>query len=862
MKVMEKNQRVKELLDCPVKQAIYRLTGRSSESQRSLLFMEAGKVALEAYLNGDQKAFLNYFKQAYADLDFPYTWSYDSAVAEDDFKWRRLVQHIFYKSKVPQKNDRQNAIEGIIFVRDKDVSLVDCYPKIETIIGMIEVPIITKVKIMTVTGERKAYHAYILRRTKNTDYISNLARKLERRPENNAILAAVKVALNYKYPEITIHCVGMEAKEDTCATMVEYLGTSDDAYHSFGEYYADDKSGNALKTFVLQMLEKEHTNNACTECRFEHRYCHTTKYVTERKVENNRVDLSFTKQQKKAITKKKGPILVCACPGSGKTAVLIERVKHLVAAGISPERILLLTFSKSAAANIQARLPAMNGDPYVSTIHSLCLELLRLEDEMLIVEEKATRYHILNMLVNERKIQGASSSGIYGENGFIVRLDQCIQSMREGNVVKFGSFDESELKQLLIAYEEIRKQMHCITYNEMLTLAVDLLKKNLGICRLMQTKFTYMMVDEYQDVDAIQDEFIRLLAGEHGNLMVVGDDDQSIYGFRGGSNEYMLQFRTHFPAAELITLGENFRSTKEIVRFAERLIIHNAERIEKNFSAHKNGKMVECYSAIDWKKDIPQLVQHCLNEGYQYGDIAIISRNNAELKKLYVLFGPDISRLNRTVLCDDPIFGTLLSVLSLWVDPESTEAFLRLIAIHTDIPLKEITGTGIEAFHNIDSPFKDRFTKLWKQVDLVMAEIQKESRIEHIFEYTTKVFFGITESSVSNSLLNYIFQANVNDLKGAYYFIKNLQDINDDTRVVYPPDNRITLLTAHDSKGLEFPCVIVAGLEDFKYDGEESRRLLYVAITRAKEKLMVCQTAGTMLSPYWEEVGIIAECAG
>ena len=358
--------------------------------------------------------------------------------------------------------------------------------------------------------------------------ISNKARKPENMPKNSLVLACIKQSMEQNYPGIIVHQLGIVSKNDTTAAKVDELSAVDDAFSDFKEYYGPDCIC-TMEEHIAEILELYVGNFSCSECRYHDVYCNVAKFIPEKESGGTVKDTRFTEAQQKAIDCKQGPVIVCACPGSGKTTVLIERVKHLVASGVPAESILLITFSKSATAEIMNRLPQEDDGATVSTIHSLCLDILRTQNDSIVVEDRAMRYNILNSLVNEKKIRGAGYGSLYDENsGFITRLDDAICSMRDGKAVRLGSFDEDELRELLDAYEEIRHARNCITYDEMQQMALELLKNNPAILRIEQRRFQYIMVDEFQDVDWVENELITLLASKCRNIMVVGDDDQAL----------------------------------------------------------------------------------------------------------------------------------------------------------------------------------------------------------------------------------------------------------------------------------------------------------------------------------------------
>ena len=792
--------RLKEALECERKVMIRNLLNAGGkQDKKGLLFSQAGKEVAQQYAEGNLNAFHEYFENAYQEVSFPFEWSFNAEVKKDSFKWERTMKYLFSKGQI-----------------------VGSYLPVKTELGNIEIPFVLK--------EGTATHIYMLRSKKMSGYLSMRARKPENKPENSPLMALVKAAVLDTYPDAVIHVLGMTSADDTLDTLVEELSNKDDVFHSFGEFHSRD----GLLTHAMKCADAAKQGISCADCPYERVYCHPVKFsepVKEDAVKSS--DKQYTSEQVAAI-KADGKVLVSACPGSGKTATVVGKVRYLLSNGVEPDKVVVLTFSNAAAEELRERIA--DKGVVVSTIHSYCLDILRTVDDQIGVETTSARYRILADTLQRKQIKGVNSRNLYDPlTGSIVRLDKCIQSLRAGANPKYGSFEETEVKALQEEYEATRKERDIVSFDEILIRTKELLESRPGIARMMKMRHPYLIIDEFQDVDEVQFAVIKALTGDH--LLLVGDADQNIYEFRGASSKHLLEFKNAFPDGQMLALSTDFRSSREIVEIAGNLISHNENRFPILLEGTFNHEPVSFVEKTDGYA--VEQVDVLLKKGYSLGDIAIIARTNDECKKAYAQLGADRSRLNRSILVDDPIFNVILAVLKLSCDEDDVSSRLRLICLLGDGLENNMISSGAK----LDEV--PQYQELFDRVDALIERIEEITSVKEVFQEIAEEFFHVSENLVLNELLLYLEESNVKTVRGALGMLANMEEVREDKRVVYPRDNRVTILTAHDSKGLEFPAVILSDLGQYDRT-EEGRRLLYVAITRAMKSLTICYNAEQM----------------
>lgn len=306
--------------ECTKRAQIYELLGADKES-RPLIFTNAGRHWRE-YLSGDKDTFHSYFAQEYQSLKVPFEWSIEEYIQEDSFLWERVMRYLFF-------NDNGDV--------DPTVEVEEAYVSLATVIGDILLPFILKVQ----AGSSPSYHAIYFRRMGNKDYISssNRVRRAERRTENNPVLASIKLALMDRYPELIVHCVGIKACDDTSVSKVKDLDSvKDDCFHSFGEWEGDP---DGLMTHIEESVKRVKELTDCQSCRYRNLYCNCIRKLT---VDHGALktvkEKTLTVEQQTAVSEP-GTVLLSACPGSGKTTVLVERVNRILKKGVRAKQILV-----------------------------------------------------------------------------------------------------------------------------------------------------------------------------------------------------------------------------------------------------------------------------------------------------------------------------------------------------------------------------------------------------------------------------------------------------------------------------------------------------------------------------------------
>ena len=349
--------------------------------------------------------------------------------------------------------------------------------------------------------------------------------------------------------------------------------------------------------------------------------------------------MSFNKEQTEAISHGQGPCMVLAPPGSGKTLVVTQRTKYLIEKlNIPAEQILVITFTRYAAREMRERFEMLTkGKAYpvtFGTFHSVFYSILKCEygiNASNLMAEKdslALVKHILDQMYIESEIT------VEDDDELVADLSQDIGIVKNGlyhlNDFKSKHLNKQEFAELFRAYEEEKRKMHKLDFDDMLVQCYALFKKFPDKLAKWQKRFLYILVDEFQDINRVQYEVLRMLAGKDRNLFVVGDDDQSIYGFRGAHPELMMGLRRDFPEIKIISLGVNYRSTEYIVGAASKVILHNDERYKKKIQAFrgkgKNVHVQEVKDELEESKYVAGEIEKDLRSGIKPYEICVLYR--------------------------------------------------------------------------------------------------------------------------------------------------------------------------------------------------------------------------------------------
>lgn len=608
--------------------------------------------------------------------------------------------------------------------------------------------------------------------------------------------------------------------------------------------------------------------------------------------------------QRKAVETLQGPVLVLAGAGSGKTRVLTHRMAKIVAEGYAaPEDILAVTFTNKAASEMEHRIYQLLGslnitlvEPlWVTTFHSFCSRLLRKHITLL---DYAAHFNIYDsqdqlQLIKRILIQQNINDDIFPAKNFQSRINSAKMlalSPEDASKYSLTPFDEQTIK-VYREYEAQMKKANALDFGDLLLKSYDLFRMYPDLLTAYQSKFKYIMVDEYQDTNHIQYLIIKLLSQQHRNLCVVGDEDQSIYSWRGADISNILNFEKDFPETTVIKLEENYRSTQNIVTAASHLIRNNLERKDKTlFTNNPAGNPIyirEVMNEYDEGRFVVKTLLDSINNGSSnWSDCAIFYRTNAQTRVL-----EEQLRMNS-------IPYRIVGGMKFYERMEIKDmlCYMRMtINTNDDLALKRIINTptrgiGKTTITRLEEIAQFRQWTLWEALNHAVenrefaAGITQKLRrfvdlIEHLKKTSVSVPLGqFYEIAIEKS--EYIERLKLDDSVEARSRIENLEALSNaigefekergqdatlvnfleemslvsDADAMREDSNAVTLMTLHISKGLEFPLVFIVGLEEglfpsaksaFDMDPssvEEERRLAYVGMTRARENLYLTYT--------------------
>ncbi|MBR3199329.1 MAG: UvrD-helicase domain-containing protein [Bacilli bacterium] len=593
-------------------------------------------------------------------------------------------------------------------------------------------------------------------------------------------------------------------------------------------------------------------------------------------------------KQIEAVKHPSGPLLVLAGAGSGKTRVLTTKVAYLVNESINPYNILAITFTNKAAKEMKERVIKMLGpDAYkiqISTFHSFGLLLIRDNYEVLGFDKNFTILDSDDSLTIIKKILKDMNLDpkVYNPRGIKNKISSAKNELMDSKY--YSRFANNEYEEIVLAvfekYEKRLKKNNSLDFDDLLLLPIKLFKENPEILERYQERFKYILIDEYQDTNEAQYRLIKMLGSKYRNVCVVGDLDQSIYGFRGANYRNILNFEKDYPDATVIRLEENYRSTGNILNVANDIIKNNKQRKEKNLWT-KNGvgpkiRYHRSYDEQDEAHYVMNEIKKLIISGVNKEDIAVLYRTNAQSRNMeeallrenipYKVVGSFyfynrkeikdlISYLKLIYNSNDDV--SLLRVINVpkrQIGPKTIEN-LSLKAISNGTSIYEAIDSGKELlFKNIIEDIKreSENLSLTEIVDLVLDKsgmrkelentktIDAEIRLENLEEFKS-ITKNFEENNGVISLEEFLLEIAL---------VSDIEEHKNNTDVV-------TLMTIHSAKGLEFDHVFLIGLEEGLFphvnsmdspdELEEERRLCYVAVTRAKKTLTLVNAKRRML---------------
>ena len=621
-------------------------------------------------------------------------------------------------------------------------------------------------------------------------------------------------------------------------------------------------------------------------------------------------------EQARAVTHGDGPLLILAGAGSGKTKTLTHRIAYLIGElKVFPSRILAVTFTNKAAKEMRQRLAKLLDEeadnrqfmPWMGTFHSICVRILRMDGASIGLDKRFLIYDTddqVSLMKQIMKARGLTDKDIKPRAVLSV-ISNAKNEMRSAEDFSMSTRGprEQKIAELFFAYEKALKEAAALDFDDLLIKTVELLQNSPEIRQKWQRQFEYILIDEYQDTNAVQYALIKLLVNERRNLCVVGDDAQSIYSFRGADYTNILNFERDFPGTTVVKLEQNYRSTGAILDLANSLIQHNIHRTDKNlWTANGDGidpKLWQLYSESEEALAIANEIQAQIANGRQYGDVAVLYRTNAQsyaieraLRQSYIPYKivGGLRFLDRAVVKD------VLAYLRLLYQPSDRVSFLRIVNVPkrgigtvsvakfldwNDAARQDIVSglLAVEEVDNLTARAKRPLLELGKILEELQQEIDGSPAelIEKIIKRTGYGDFindGTPQAEERMENIG-VLLAEAKAYVDVPAFLEEMALMSSaDTAA----EQQVTLMTLHAAKGLEFPVVFLAGLEEGILpharvfdsgkadDIEEERRLCYVGVTRAKEELFVsCASSRTqfgqigynMPSRFLDEMGLM-----
>jgi len=599
--------------------------------------------------------------------------------------------------------------------------------------------------------------------------------------------------------------------------------------------------------------------------------------------------------QQAAVTAPSRHQLILAGAGSGKTRVLVHRIAWLLEQGLArPHEILAVTFTNKAAGEMRGRIEALLSysaqSMWIGTFHGLAHRLLRTHWEKAHLLEN---FQILDSEDQHRLIRRILKNLNLDEKQWSPKNIQWFinhqkdEGLRPQHVDHHDDLVTKTLIKIYGAYEAACAQGGLVDFAELLLRSHELWLHEPDILHHYQERFRYILVDEFQDTNPIQYAWIRLLAGDKNDLMVVGDDDQSIYGWRGAKVENMQRFMEDFPTAHIIRLEQNYRSSQRILEAANAMIAHNPSRMGKNlWSEGEEGELLRLYRAfneVDEARFITFQIKKWMEEGFLKQDMAVLYRSNAQSRALeeallleripYRVYG-GLRFYERAEIKD------ALAYLRLLANPHDDAALDRVISVPP-------RGIGEKTWMEVREKARDVPSSLWTAMNQCIEEKNLSSRALHALQGFVDLIHRLS-AQVKDPSLQDLTSAVLKDtglmdhyrrdktdkgqsrvenleelIQATHQFSPDLREVNVSPLTAFlahvslesgemqaaPYSDCVQLMTMHSAKGLEFPCVAICGLEEGLFPHylseedpsrlEEERRLFYVAMTRAEKKLLL-----------------------
>ena len=608
------------------------------------------------------------------------------------------------------------------------------------------------------------------------------------------------------------------------------------------------------------------------------------------------IDLdTLNKEQKEAVITTDGPLLVIAGAGSGKTRVLTHKIAYLISEkNVSPYNILAITFTNKAAKEMKERVEKIVSEDvknmWISTFHSSCVRILRKDIDKIgyetnfVIFDSSDQKTLIKECQKELNIDDKNFSYQYLISEISKAKNQLLEA-KDYLAQNQSNFRLSKVANVYMLYEKKLKANNALDFDDLIMKTTQLFLENPEVLMYYQQKFKYILVDEYQDTNMAQFTLVNLLAAGNGNICVVGDDDQSIYAFRGADMRNILEFEAAFPGARTIKLEQNYRSTGTILNAANEVIKNNLGRKGKNlWTENGDGEKIQFFRANDEREEARHIIDQIkflANEkGVKYGDFGVLYRINAQsriIEEYLMSEALPYKVVGGMKFYDRKEIKDIIAYLRVIYNPQDNLSLKRII----NEPKRGIGKTAIENIQNCATENETSCFEILRNIDVypnvaravntikeftrVIEDIKNQEGIISVSEIIEKVvkdtgyLDSLTqEETIENqtrieNIAEFVSVAEEYEKEAANPsladFLENIALVSDLDEKSEENTDAITLMTMHSAKGLEFPVVFLPGMEEGVFPGyrsigneseiEEERRLCYVGITRAREKLFI-----------------------
>ena len=608
----------------------------------------------------------------------------------------------------------------------------------------------------------------------------------------------------------------------------------------------------------------------------------------------------LNREQRMAAETLEGPVLVLAGAGSGKTRALTYRIANLIDHGVAPWHILALTFTNKAAAEMKQRVQQLTGEQaaseaWISTFHSTCARILRRdieklgytrsfaiyddEDQNTIIRQILKELNIDDRFLPVREVRSRISDA---KNRMITPDEWFRTSPRDRR--------SSQIHDAMTLYEKKLRTLNALDFDDLINKTLELMLDHPPVLSYYRERFQYVLVDEYQDTNRAQYELVRLISLRHRNLCVVGDDDQSIYGWRGADVRNILDFEKDYPDAKVIRLEQNYRSTGIILDAANQVIAHNADRKDKRlWTEAEDGDKIRSYTAVDEQDEalwVAGRIQELRRGGTDIGSVAILYRNNAQsrvVEEMLMRAGIPYRIFGGQKFYERKEVKDILAYLRVIVNPSDDLSLRRIINIpkralgETTVQALEAHAAekGIPLYSTLEDPPEglnkrargslQAFAELMTMLTVMKDSLPLAEYIDYLIDQTgLERQYAKENTEEAQSRMENIAEfrgavtafAQLSEESSLEDYLENVALVTDLDRSGEAGDT-VTMMTLHSAKGLEFDHVFIVGTEENIFPSarslddpgrlEEERRLMYVGITRARKALCLTRARERML---------------